>query len=171
MWTPRSRRALATKLVAVSATSAPISRSPSRCCSTRRIPMSSPPGLAISASPVRPTSAPNRRKEPLIRWVSSAPTSAGCTCAASSRQRLAPRRSTSTPRWRSIAAIVPMSSISGTFSSSRGWSVSRDAAITGRAAFLLPEIATSPVSGPPPVIRSRSIAPTVHESGGKETGG
>src|SRR5487761_1671658 len=75
MCAPWRRRARATKLVGVSATSAPISRSPSRCCSTRRIPMSSPPGLAISASPARPTSAPRRRKEPRIRRVRSAPTS------------------------------------------------------------------------------------------------
>jgi hypothetical protein len=38
--------------------------------------MSSPPGLAISAWPVRPTRAPRRRKEPRIRRVRSAPTEA-----------------------------------------------------------------------------------------------
>ena len=68
-----------------------------------------------------------------------------------------------------MAAMVPMSSMSGTLVNSSGSSVRRAAAMTGRAAFLLPEIATSPVSRPPPVMRSRSIAPTVHDRGAGES--
>ena len=57
-----------------------------------------------------------------------------------------------------MAAIASMSSMSGTLRSSSGWSVRRVAAMTGSAAFLLPEIDTVPLSGRGPAILRRSIS-------------
>src|SRR5690606_25059573 len=57
----------------------------------------------------------------------------------------------------SSVRVVPMSRRAGTLSSSRGSAVSSDAQRIGRAAFLAPEMTTSPCSGRPPWISSLSI--------------
>ena len=96
--------------------------------------------------------------EPRSRRASSASGRADGVWLARSRQ-LEPRAwSTPTPRSRSIAAMVSMSSMRGTLRSSTGWSLSRHAAIAGSAAFLLPEAATVPSSRCGPVMRSTFMA-------------
>src|ERR1700682_3305681 len=57
-----SRSARATYSPPSSSILAPIRRSPRRCCSTRRMPISSPPGFATRASPRRASSGPQKRK-------------------------------------------------------------------------------------------------------------
>src|SRR5690606_32862305 len=56
--------------------------------------------------------------------------------------------------------MVSMSARRGTFSRMSGSSLSRQAAISGRAAFLAPPIAMRPRRGVPPTMRIRSIKPS-----------
>ncbi len=77
--------------------------------------------------------------------------SAACT-----RTSLSPTQSASAPRLRRSAIIVSTSRMRGTFESSTGSSVSRQAARMGSAAFLFPAARTRPVSGWPPSITNDS---------------
>src|SRR5205823_2024689 len=154
MVAPLRRSARATYSPPSSSTLAPISRKPTRCCSTRRMPMSSPPGLATRASPRRASSGPIKRKDARIRFAIAASTSLRasrsaliCSCWGSSQRIWTP-----IPSRRRI--MVATSSIRGTFLSRHSSSVSRQAARMGRTAFLEPLIGTRPTNRVPPSIRS-----------------
>ena len=77
-----------------------------------------------------------------------------------------PRALTATPRVRSSLSIVATSCSRGTFDSCTRSLVSSAAHSSGRAAFLAPEIATSPSSRRPPRMRSLSIERIPYRPGG-----
>src|SRR5579859_742658 len=148
---PCRRSASATSSWWRSSMRAPIWRRPRRCCSTRRAPMSSPPGRGTRALPKRPRSAPSRRMVARIRtprssgtWLEAAPPA---SISMSASPSLRP------PRAVMISPINLVSVTRGTFLSRTGSVVSSAAAISGRAAFLEPLMHRSPASWAPPVIR------------------
>src|SRR6266566_5513915 len=158
MRAPRKRSACATSSVADSEMVAPICRSPRRCCSTRRAPMSSPPGRGSRALPKRPSNAPKSRMVARIRL----PRSSGTRGADAPRASIViePSPLHFAPMLSRTCAITRVSVTRGTFFRCTGSSVRRAAAISGRAAFLEPLTHRSPASGAPPVIfrtRSRSL--------------
>jgi hypothetical protein len=160
MRSPRSRSALATISVSVSLTCAPIWRRPRRCCSTRRAPMSSPPGLGTRAWPKRASSAPTSTIVARMRRPSSSGTSLPVMRAASITT--VPWPCASPPSRRTMSAITAVSVTRGTLCSVKVCFVSSAAAISGRAAFLEPLTQMSPASCVPPVIRSaRARSPPV----------
>src|SRR5205085_9425680 len=65
--------------------------------------------------------------------------------------------SAATPIWRRSLSIVATSCRRGTFESSTGSAVRRAAQSSGSAAFLAPEMATSPARRRPPRMRSLSM--------------
>src|SRR3954464_1314713 len=65
----------------------------------------------------------------------------------------------SRPIWRSSFAMVRTSMSCGTLARRSGWSVRSAAHMMGSAAFLAPEMRTSPSSGRPPRMRSLSTGP------------
>src|SRR5450759_2392993 len=149
---PRSRSASAMISVSVSTTCAPIWRRPRRCCSTRRAPMSSPPGRGRRARPNRPSSAPSNRIVALIRRPSSAGTSR--VCAPAILRRISPSLSGGPPSPDRISAITTVSRTLGTLLSLIVPVVNSAAAISGSAAFFDPLMQMLPASCAPPVIRS-----------------
>ena len=66
-------------------------------------------------------------------------------------------RSAAAPMWRSSLSVVVTSCSRGTLASVTGSATSSAAHSSGSAAFLAPEIATSPWSGRPPRMRSLSM--------------
>ncbi len=96
-------------------------------------------------------------------------TSRGCApraprrprCGGSRRPRtvtsLGPVQSASTPRSTIRASIVSTSRMRGTLSITTGSVVSRQAAMIGRAPFLLPATRTHPLSGRPPSMTNDSV--------------
>src|SRR5579859_443842 len=157
MRSPRSRFASATISCSVSVMWAPICRSPRRCCSTRRAPMSSPPGRGTRASWKRPISAPSMRMVARMRRPSSSGTSADAAPAALISTDPSPLHVP--PSALMISPITRVSVTFGTLLRRTGCDVSRAAAISGRAAFLEPLMQMPPASWLPPVIlRARSAA-------------
>src|SRR5256885_5210601 len=155
MRAPRNRSACATSSVADSEMVAPIWRRPRRCCSTRRAPMSSPPGRGSRALPKRPINAPSSRIVARIRPPSSSDTRGVDAPLAS--MVIAPSPSHFAPMLSRTCAITCVSVTRGTFFRCTGSLVRRAAAISGRAAFFEPLTQRSPASGSPPVIfRTRS---------------
>src|SRR3989454_1960852 len=148
---PRSRSTSATISVALSSIRAPICRRPRRCCSTRRAPMSSPPGRGNRAWPRRPSSAPNRTMVARMRRPSSSGTSVPRACPI--RRTSEPSPSVRPPNPVRICAITAVSVTLGTFVRRTGSAVSSAAAISGRAAFLEPLTHSSPASSEPPLMR------------------
>src|SRR5438874_322725 len=151
MRAPCRRSASATSSWWRSSIRAPIWRKPRRCCSTRRAPMSSPPGRGTRALRKRPRRAPSRRMVARIRtprssgtWLEAAP---AASISISASPSLRPPRATM------ISPISLVSVTRGTFLSRTGSVVRSAAAISGRAAFLEPLMHRSPASGAPPVIR------------------
>jgi len=67
--------------------------------------------------------------------------------------------------WPSSASMVLMSLRCGTLPSRKGSAVSKLAVRIGSAAFLAPEMRTSPASGLPPWISSASIQRLAQSSG------
>src|SRR6266568_4987611 len=158
MRAPRRRSACATSSLADSVMVAPIWRSPRRCCSTRRTPMSSPPGRGSRALPKRPINAPSSRMVARMRLPRSSDTRGSDAPRAS--MVIAPSPTHFAPMLSRTCAITCVSVTRGTFFRCTGSSVRRAAAISGRAAFLEPLTHRSPASGAPPVIfrtRSRSL--------------
>src|SRR6202521_281269 len=152
--------------VSVSVICAPICRNPRRCCSTRRAPMSSPPGRGRRARPNRPSRAPSRRMVALMRRPSSAGTSLASALAMF--RDTVPSPAAEPPRPVRISAITYVSRTLGTLVNVTVSFVRRAAAISGRAAFFEPLMQMLPASCAPPVIRSarcsrsptlRSLAP------------
>src|SRR4051794_15314641 len=138
-------------------TSAPSARKASRCGSSRRRPMTSPPGGGISADPKRASSGPATRKDARMRSARPGWTSVPSMPSACRETVLSSSRSTFTPRSASSASIASVSRMRGTLPITTGSSVSRLAASNGRAAFLLPAGTMVPDSGTPPSMTSFSM--------------
>ena len=138
-------------------TRAPISRKASRCGSRRRRPMKSPPGGGIRTWPKRARSGPASRNEARIRAARASSTVVSVTASACRRISFSPLHWTFAPSRSSRAIWASVSLIRGTFDSTTSSSVSRQAAISGRAAFLFPAATISPESGPPPCMTNFSI--------------
>src|SRR5215216_973841 len=129
--------------------------------SSRRRPMTSPPGGGTIASPSRASNGPARRIDARIRLQSSSSNSRFDSPPAWSRTSPTPTCSTSTPRSATSASIISTSLIVGTFVSSTGSSVSRHAATIGKAAFLLPAARIVPFRGRPPSMTKASTRASV----------
>src|SRR3954452_23133183 len=154
------RRAPSPALITMSvpcSTLAPRARKASRCGSSRRRPITSPPGGGIVAAPKRASSGPAARNEARMRSASAESTAVLCTLAAHSTTVLWSGRSISTPRSASRASRASVSRIRGTLCSVTRSSVSSAQASNGSAAFLLPAGTTVPESGTPPSITNFSI--------------
>src|SRR4051794_14481337 len=141
------------------ATVAPSARKASRCGSSRRRPITSPPGGGITTRPQRANSGPATRNDARIFSVfSSGISMSGSMLAARSAITFSSRHSTSTPRCSSRSTIASTSRIRGMLRSTTSSEVKSAAASTGRAAFLLPAGTTVPERGYPPSMRNFSIA-------------
>src|SRR4051794_32114691 len=128
------------------------------CGSSRRRPITSPPGGGSVARPKRASSGPASRNEARISSDSERSTSASAvTSAAPSGTSWSVRHSTLTPSRSSSAIIVRTSSMSGMLLTTTSSSVSRQAARIGSAAFLLPAGGTGPDSGTPPSMTNFSM--------------
>src|SRR5215218_4810373 len=125
-WTPRERKA-------------------SRWVSSRRRPITSPPGGGSRQWPVLATrgaaSSTEARRRPR----------------GSMRTWLGPSRSTVAPVEATSSSMVSTSRIWGTLRSTTGSSASRQAATMGRAAFLFPDGRMVPLSGCPPLMTKLSM--------------
>src|SRR5437763_8088144 len=137
--------------------SAPSALKASTCGSSRRRPMTSPPGGGIRALPKRARSGPATRKDARMNPACSRSTAVRSTPPAQRTSSLAPRQSTRTPRSRSSASIDSTSRIRGTLRSTTSSSVRTEAARMGSAAFLLPAGTTVPDSGAPPSMTNFSM--------------
>src|SRR4051794_37164478 len=141
------------------ATVAPSARKASRCGSSRRRPITSPPGGGSTARPKRASSGPATRNDARIRSVfSTGMSTSASTFAAHSTSALSSRDSISTPRCSSSSSMASTSRIRGTLRSTTSSSVRRHAASTGSAAFLLPAGTTVPERGYPPSMKNFSMA-------------
>ena len=121
-----------------------------KCVSTRRLPMTSPPGGCIVALPVRAISGPAKRMEARILRDICAGMELDDRCAASIFQTCSSIFSTPTPRERSMENMTFVSSMSGMLRRMTGSCESSVAAMQGRAAFLLPLTCMQPLMGKPP---------------------
>src|SRR5579859_4462629 len=141
-------------------TVAPSARRASRWGSSRRRPITSPPGGGIEARPKRASSGPATRNEARIRSARSASTSAHASTPEQSTET-SPGRShwTLAPRPSSSSSSASTSRILGTFRRITSSSVSRQAARIGRAPFLFPAGRIVPESGAPPWITNFSMSP------------
>ena len=159
MRSPRSRPAVATSSSLVSLMCAPIWRRPRRCCSTRRAPMSSPPGRGTRAFPKRASNAPSKTMVARILRPSWSGTS--LRTAAPVFSTTLPSPSDCPPSSRTISAMTVVSVTRGTLCRVTRSEVSRAVAISGRAAFLEPLTQMSPFSCAPPVMRSARSRPSI----------
>src|SRR3970040_605936 len=135
---------------------APIACRPLTCWSTGRWPMAQPPGSETLARPQRASSGPSTSTEARIVLTRSYPAVGSVILSACKDILLSAERSPCTPICPSSFAMVEMSMRRGMFLSDKGRSESSAAHIMGSAAFFAPEMATSPSSARPPVIRSLS---------------
>src|SRR5580704_5892473 len=140
-----------------SSTVAPSARKTSRCGSSRRRPITSPPGGGICARPKRASNGPASRNEARIRSASSRSTSQLSTLEASIEISPGPIHWTRAPSCSSSSVIASTSLILGTLRRITSSSVSRHAARIGSAPFLLPAGVTVPARGLPPSITNFSI--------------
>ncbi len=129
------------------ATVAPSARKASRCGSSRRRPITSPPGGGICAEPKRASSGPASRNDARMRSVSALSSSADAAPAAQMATTLSPRHSAVAPTLRRSSIMASTSRMRGTLRSTTSSSVRSVAASAGRAAFLLPAGTTVPDSG------------------------
>src|SRR5215208_6630408 len=128
------------------------------CGSSRRRPITSPPGGGTVARPRRARSGPASRNDARIRFASRSSISCVVSSAAWTRTSLSPVQSASAPRCWISSIIVCASRIRGTFVSVTGSSVSRHAARIGSTPFLFPAARTRPEMGRPPSITNDSAA-------------
>src|SRR4051794_16873365 len=128
------------------------------CGSSRRRPITSPPGGGIVARPNRATSGPASRNDARIFLQSSSSGADFDAPRASTRTSFGPIQLASAPRSASRSSIVSTSRIRGTFESSTGPSASRQAARIGSAPFLLPAARIVPLRGREPSIRKASAS-------------
>src|SRR5829696_1429279 len=137
-WTPRERKA-------------------SRWVSSRRRPITSPPGGGSRQWPVRATSGAASSTEARIRVHRAGSSEARRRPRGSMRTSLGPVRSTVAPVDSTSSSIVSTSRMLGTLRSTTGSSASNDAATMGRAAFLFPAGRMVPLSGCPPLMTKLSM--------------
>ena len=128
-----------------------------KCVSTRRRPMTSPPGGGKTTPPFRPSIGPASSTEARICLAKSGSRSQSRISSACTRQVWGLRSSIFTPIVSSSCLITCTSPICGTLCKTTGSSVRRHAASSGSAAFLLPEGVTSPLSGYPPSMRNAGM--------------
>src|SRR4051812_37015141 len=138
-------------------TCVPSARKASRCGSRRRRPITSPPGVGISARPKRASSGPATRKLARIRSAICRSTASGSIVWALSETTLSSRQAISVPSPFRRPSIASTSRMRGTLRTITSSSVRRQAARAGRAAFLLPAGAMLPGSGGPPSITNFSM--------------
>ena len=112
------------------------------------------PAARRRARPRRASSGPSSSTEPRSRPTSALSGSSLVTSRHRMRSVVLPMPSTSAPRSSSSRAITSTSAMRGTLVSVHGSSVSRQAAISGSAAFLLPSTSTRPSMRRPPSITS-----------------
>ena len=140
-------------------TSTPSSARAWTCGSSRRRPITSPPGGGTLARPKRASSGPASRNEARIWLQRSGSSSVFSAFLGSIRISFGPVHSTSAPTSASSATIVSTSRIRGTFESVTGSLASRVAARIGSAPFLFPAAETRPPRGVPPSMTKLSIRP------------
>src|SRR5205809_5497638 len=133
------------------------------CGSSRRRPITSPPGGGTLARPCRASSGPASRNEERIRFASSPSTSYPISWAWT-RSSFGPVHSTSAPSAETSPTIVWTSRMRGTFVSVICSSVRRQAARIGSAPFLLPEARTRPeMAWPPSITKDSDVGRTTVE--------
>src|SRR5215212_1494640 len=137
-WTPRLRKA-------------------SRWVSSRRRPITSPPGGGSRQWPVRATSGAASSTDARMRVHRAGSRVARRRPRGSMRTSLGPSRSTLAPVEATSSSMVSTSRIWGTLRSTTGSSASRQAATMGRAAFLFPDGRMVPLSGCPPLMTKLSM--------------
>src|ERR671922_103052 len=120
------------------------------CVSSRRRPITSPPGGGTIARPQRASSGPASRTEARIREQSSSSSSVFVSSAAWIRTSFGPIHSASAPRSAISSTIVSTSRIRGTFRSTTGSGLSRQPARIGSAPFLFPAARIVPLKARPP---------------------
>src|SRR5829696_3785616 len=136
------------------------------CGSSRRRPITSPPGGGMSARPKRASSGPASRNEARMRSAQPRSTSVCVTVSARISTVMSSRQSTSTSSRLRSSIIAPTSRIRGTFRSSTGSLVSSEAASAGSAAFLLPAGTMVPERGAPPSMMNFSMRDSVGVAAG-----
>ncbi len=129
----------------------------SKCVSSRRLPMRSPPGRLITTWPRRASSGPASNVAVRICRLSSSSGSWSLTPKAVKAHCPTCSSCTTTPIFDNNANLVRTSPISGTLCKCRVSSVSRHAASSGNAAFLLPMGVIDPVSRCPPSTQKYSM--------------
>src|ERR1043166_8377604 len=136
-------------------TAAPSASSARMWVSTRRRPITSPPGGGSTAFPIRASNGAAKRIEARIRELRAGSSGLLVATRASTVSALGPVQAISAPSSASRAAIASTSRIRGTLPSATGPSARSVAARMGRAAFLLPAGRTDPLSGRPPCTWNR----------------
>src|SRR5256885_266665 len=128
------------------------------CGSSRRRPITSPPGGGMVARPKRESSGPGSRKD--ARILLQRPTSGANfdAAAAFTKSSFGPVHDASAPRSPSNSTMVSTSRMRGTFVSVTGSPVRRHAARIGSAPFLLPAARMRPLRGPLPSITNASAS-------------
>src|SRR5213083_3190739 len=131
-------------------TSAPSRSRARKCVSTRRRPITSPPGGGRLTRPKRASIGPASKIDARMRAHRAGSSSRGSARAVFTSTVFGPSQRTSAPRCASSASMVSTSRMCGTLSTRQGPSASKVAARMGRAAFLLPAGRIVPSSGRPP---------------------
>src|SRR5262245_615883 len=139
-------------------TSAPSAANAWTWVSSRRRPITSPPGGGTVTRPKRARSGPARRNDARISRASSASRSVLPMPSGSMRTSFGPTHSTSAPRSARSSTIVSTSRMRGTFVRWTSSDASVHAARIGSAPFLLPDARTVPDRGRPPSITKDCIA-------------
>src|SRR6185436_1448152 len=135
------------------------------CRSTGRWPMAHPPGSDTRASPKRETRGPSTRIDARMVLTNSYGAARLCSFAAVRPTPIFSSSETSTPICAKRFSVVVTSRRWGRFCTRSVSEVSSAAHRIGRAAFLAPEMRTSPVSGTPPWMISLSTKPVEKLSG------
>src|SRR5437773_5684225 len=135
-------------------TSAPSRSSARKCVSTRRRPMTSPPGGGSVTRPKRASIGPASKVEARISLLRAGSSDFGSARLVSISTVFAPCHCTLAPTCCSNARSVSTSRMRGTLSIRHGPSARSVAARMGRAAFLLPAGRIVPERGRPPVTRN-----------------
>ena len=155
---PVSSFASSPKPVRSAASVAPNFCSASQCVSVRRRPMTSPPGGPRVTFLNRASIGPANRSEVRISRESFGSIAVFFTFAAQIFTECSSSHSTLAPSSPTISSIPFTSRIRGKFRRMNGSAVSRLAAMSGNAEFLLPFAVISPRSGVPPSTMKRPIA-------------
>src|SRR5487761_1433782 len=151
-------------------TSAPSSANACMWGSSRRRPMTSPPGGGIVARPKRASSGPASRNDARMRAHNIGSGLDLATFAVSTRTSFGPTHAASAPRSPRSSIIVSTSRMRGTFVSATGSPVSRVAARIGSAPFLFPATRIDPLSGRAPSI-TKAAATAGTTATGRECSG